>query len=39
VKATTPWGSMPVLTLADGTVLAQSASLLRFVGKQTGIYP
>lgn len=39
LKPTTPFGSMPILTLADGTVLAQSGTLLRFVGKQTGHYP
>jgi len=30
---------VPVLTLADGTKLAQGATLLRFVGKQTSLYP
>lgn len=39
LKATTPWGSMPFLSLADGTVLAQSNTILRFIGKKTGTYP
>lgn len=39
VKATTPWGTVPVLELADGSQLAQARSILRFVGKATGLYP
>jgi len=39
VKPTTPWGTVPVLELADGTQLAQARSILRFVGKYTGLYP
>jgi len=39
VKPTTPWGSLPVLELADGTRLAQARSVLRFVGQHTGLYP
>lgn len=35
VKPTTPWGTLPVLELADGTMLAQARSVLRFVGKHT----
>lgn len=38
-KPTTPWGTLPVLELADGSQLAQSRSVLRFVGKHTGLYP
>jgi len=38
-KPTTPWASMPLLTLSDGTILAQQRSILRFVGKETGLYP
>lgn len=40
-KPTTPWGTLPVLELSDGTQLAQARSLLRFVGKQTDpvLYP
>jgi len=39
VKPTTPWGTLPVLELADGSQLAQARSILRFVGKSTGLYP
>lgn len=39
VKHTTPWGTVPVLELADGSRLAQARSVLRFVGKHTGLYP
>jgi glutathione S-transferase len=39
LKATTPFGSMPILTLADGTQITQQKSILRFVGKETGLYP
>jgi len=39
VKPTTPWGTVPVLELADGSQLAQARSVLRFVGKHTGLYP
>ena len=38
-KPTTPWGSMPYLVLADGTVLGQSHALFRLIGKATGLYP
>lgn len=34
-----PFGSLPVLTLADGTKICQSRSMLRFVGKLAGLYP
>lgn len=39
VKPTTPWGTVPVLELADGSQLAQARSILRFVGTATGLYP
>lgn len=39
VKPTTPWGTVPVLELADGSQLTQARSILRFVGKATGLYP
>ena len=39
VKPTTPWGTLPVLELADGSQLAQARSVLRFVGQYTGLYP
>jgi glutathione S-transferase len=38
-KPTTPWLSMPILHLADGTELTQQRAILRFVGKCTGMYP
>ena len=40
LKPNTPWGSLPVLTLADGTTqIAQTRAILRFVGKETKLYP
>lgn len=39
LKPTTPWGSMPLLTLSSGAVVAQQRAILRFVGKETGLYP
>jgi len=39
VKPTTPWGSLPVLTLQDGREIAQQRAILRMVGKETGLYP
>mmetsp|Transcript_25197 Transcript_25197/g.28814 ORF Transcript_25197/g.28814 Transcript_25197/m.28814 type:complete len:222 (+) Transcript_25197:110-775(+) len=39
LKPNTPWGSMPVLSLSDGTMIAQQRALLRFVGKESGLYP
>lgn len=38
-KPTTPWGSMPILTLSDGRAVAQQRAILRLVGKETGLYP
>jgi len=38
-KPTTPWMSMPVLTLADGTIAGQQRAILRFIGKQLDLYP
>ena len=38
-KPTTPWLSLPVLHLADGTELGQSRAILRFVGKCLDLYP
>ena len=39
LKPTTPWGSLPNLTLSDGRKIAQQRAILRFVGKETGLYP
>ena len=39
VKHTTPWTSLPVLTLEDGREIAQERAILRFVGEETGLYP
>lgn len=39
VKPTTPWGSLPVLTLSGGQTIAQQRAILRMVGKETGLYP
>mmetsp|Transcript_9250 Transcript_9250/g.21490 ORF Transcript_9250/g.21490 Transcript_9250/m.21490 type:complete len:244 (-) Transcript_9250:159-890(-) len=39
LKPTTPWGSLPVLELADGTVVGQSRAITRFVGRRTNLYP
>eukprot|EP00565_Helicotheca_tamesis_P008879 CAMPEP_0185739704 /NCGR_PEP_ID=MMETSP1171-20130828/36008_1 /TAXON_ID=374046 /ORGANISM="Helicotheca tamensis, Strain CCMP826" /LENGTH=221 /DNA_ID=CAMNT_0028411339 /DNA_START=40 /DNA_END=705 /DNA_ORIENTATION=- len=39
LKPKTPWGSLPTLTLSDGTVIAQQRAILRLVGKMTGLYP
>jgi glutathione S-transferase len=39
LKPSTPWGSMPVLTLSDGSQLAQQRAMARFVAKQVGLYP
>jgi len=38
-KPTTPYGTIPVLTLDNGKVLAQTNSILRFVGKVAKLYP
>mmetsp|Transcript_5558 Transcript_5558/g.6419 ORF Transcript_5558/g.6419 Transcript_5558/m.6419 type:complete len:222 (+) Transcript_5558:19-684(+) len=39
IKPNTPWGSLPVLTLSDGSCIAQQRAILRFVGKEVGLYP
>ncbi len=39
LKPNTPWGSLPILTLTDGTVIAQQRAILRFVGREVGLYP
>ena len=37
LKPTTPFGQMPVLTLPDGTMLAQTAAIINYFGKEGGI--
>jgi len=39
LKPQTPWGQMPVLTMADGTQYGQARSILRFIGKFSNLYP
>lgn len=39
LKPKSPWGSLPFLELADGTLIGQSRSITRLVGKGTGLYP
>ena len=39
LKPSTPWGSLPYVELADGTHIGQSKSILRYIGKGTGLYP
>jgi len=34
-----PYGSLPVLTLHDGEIIAQSNTILRYVGRLTKLYP
>ncbi len=34
-----PYGQMPVIEVSPGKFVGQSASILRFVGKLTGLYP
>jgi len=34
-----PYGSVPIMTLVDGTVLAESMAILRLAGKASGLYP
>jgi len=34
-----PFGSVPVLTLADGSKICQSRAIARFIAKQAGLYP
>lgn len=38
VKLTTPYGKLPVLYV-DGEPLSQNPAILRYVGKQAGLYP
>lgn len=34
-----PYGQLPVIEVAPGKFIGQSAAILRFVGKHTGLYP
>jgi len=34
-----PFGQLPTLDIGDGTVYAQSQAILRWAGKQAGLYP
>ncbi|PNW71783.1 hypothetical protein CHLRE_16g682725v5 [Chlamydomonas reinhardtii] len=38
-KAKTPFGQVPVLEFEDGSMLAQSGAIDRYVAKLTGLYP
>jgi len=39
LKPSLPFGSLPILTMDDGTVISQSGAILRYAGKLTGLYP
>lgn len=39
LKPKTPWGSLPMFTLPDGTDLAQTHAIELLIAKQTGFYP
>mmetsp|Transcript_16224 Transcript_16224/g.24464 ORF Transcript_16224/g.24464 Transcript_16224/m.24464 type:complete len:226 (+) Transcript_16224:106-783(+) len=39
IKATTPWGGAPVLTLPSGEQIGQCRAISRFAGKKSGLYP
>uniref|UniRef100_A0A7S3Z912 Glutathione transferase n=1 Tax=Lotharella globosa TaxID=91324 RepID=A0A7S3Z912_9EUKA len=39
LKPTTPFGSLPLLTLPDGDIGNQGRAMARFIGKKTGLYP
>jgi molybdenum cofactor biosynthesis enzyme len=34
-----PFGQLPAVELPDGTILAQTAAIMRYVGKISGLYP
>lgn len=39
LKPTTPWGSLPTLTLSSGAQIGQSRAALRYIGNEIGFYP
>lgn len=39
MKSGTPFGQLPVLELADGSMISQMKAILRLIGKETGSYP
>jgi glutathione S-transferase len=34
-----PYGQFPVLEVEPGVFIGQSASIIRYIGKKTGLYP
>jgi glutathione S-transferase len=34
-----PFGQVPVLEVAEGTFIGQSAAIMRYLGKRSGLYP
>ncbi|CAM9153105.1 unnamed protein product, partial [Ectocarpus fasciculatus] len=34
-----PFGQVPVMDIGDGTMIGQSAAIMRYLGKKTGLYP
>eukprot|EP00934_Nitzschia_sp_Nitz4_P002966 Nitzschia sp. Nitz4//scaffold261_size27179//12808//13488//NITZ4_008210-RA/size27179-processed-gene-0.3-mRNA-1//1//CDS//3329544720//2956//frame0 len=39
MKPSTPWGTLPMLTLASGVEIGQQKAIIRLIGKETGLYP
>eukprot|EP00934_Nitzschia_sp_Nitz4_P003532 Nitzschia sp. Nitz4//scaffold261_size27179//15727//16404//NITZ4_008212-RA/size27179-processed-gene-0.5-mRNA-1//1//CDS//3329544726//3522//frame0 len=39
LKPTAPFGTMPILTLASGAKIGQQKAILRYIGKEAGMYP
>ena len=38
-KPLTPYGSLPILVMDDGSILAQTGAIARYVGSQLGLVP